>query len=65
MAISARWGELSRPSAITKPSSFLINTARGSVVDEKALIEEYIKTDNDLIVEIDESKDVKNQIEKV
>jgi LacI family transcriptional regulator len=32
---------------------------------EKALIEEYIKTDKSLIVEIDETKDIKKQIEKV
>jgi LacI family transcriptional regulator len=32
---------------------------------EKALIEHYIKTDNDLIVEIDETKDITFQIEKV
>ncbi len=32
---------------------------------EKALIEEYIKTDKNLIVEIDEKKDIKKQIEKV
>ncbi|QNM86732.1 LacI family DNA-binding transcriptional regulator [Polaribacter pectinis] len=32
---------------------------------EKALIEEYIKTDNKLIVEVDENKDIKSQIEKV
>ena len=32
---------------------------------EKALIEEYIKTDKSLIVEIDENKDIKKQIEKV
>jgi LacI family transcriptional regulator len=32
---------------------------------EKALIEAYIKTDKNLIVEIDEKKDIKSQIEKV
>ena len=32
---------------------------------EKALIENYIKTDPNLIVEIDENKDIKDQIEKV
>ena len=32
---------------------------------EKALIENYIKTDPHLIVEIDENKDIKDQIEKV
>lgn len=32
---------------------------------EKALIESYMKTDKSLIVEIDESKDIKKQIEKV
>ncbi len=32
---------------------------------EKALIEEYIKTDRNLIVEIDEKEDIKKQIEKV
>ncbi|AOW16000.1 LacI family transcriptional regulator [Polaribacter vadi] len=32
---------------------------------EKALIENYIKTDPNLIVEIDENQDIKDQIEKV
>ena len=32
---------------------------------EKALIESYIKTDENIIVEIDEKKDIKAQIEKV
>jgi LacI family transcriptional regulator len=32
---------------------------------EKALIEAYIKTDKNLIVEVDEKKDIKSQIEKV
>ena len=32
---------------------------------EKALIEEYIKTDKNLIVEVDEKKDIRPQIEKV
>jgi LacI family transcriptional regulator len=32
---------------------------------EKALIEAYIKTDKNLIVEIDENQDIKKQIEKV
>ena len=32
---------------------------------EKALIEEYIKSDRNLIIEIDEKKDIKLQIEKV
>ncbi|WP_367890050.1 LacI family DNA-binding transcriptional regulator [Polaribacter haliotis] len=32
---------------------------------EKALIEAYIKTDKKLIIEVDESKDIKTQIEKV
>ncbi|WP_435416504.1 LacI family DNA-binding transcriptional regulator [Polaribacter aestuariivivens] len=32
---------------------------------EKALIEEYIKTSGNLIVEVDEKKDIKKQIEKV
>lgn len=32
---------------------------------EKALIEHYIKNDSDIIVEIDETKDITNQIEKV
>lgn len=32
---------------------------------EKALIEKYIKTDKNLIVEIDENQDIKSQIEKV
>ncbi len=32
---------------------------------EKALIEEYIKADKNLIVEIDENLDIKKQIEKV
>ena len=32
---------------------------------EKALIESYIKTDDNLIVEIDENKDIKKQIEQV
>jgi LacI family transcriptional regulator len=32
---------------------------------EKALIEEYIKSDENLIVEVDENKDIKTQIEKI
>jgi LacI family transcriptional regulator len=32
---------------------------------EKALIEEYIKSDENLIVEVDENKEIKTQIEKV
>jgi LacI family transcriptional regulator len=49
---------------ITTPSHVNVGALRRQGY-EKALIEEYIKTDLSLIVEIDEKKDIKKQIEKV
>jgi LacI family transcriptional regulator len=49
---------------ITTPNHVNVGTLRRQGY-EKALIEAYIKTDKNLIVEIDEKKDIKSQIEKV
>ena len=49
---------------ITTPSHVNVGALRRQGY-EKALIEEYIKTDKDLIVEIDEKQDIKKQIETV
>ena len=49
---------------ITTPNHVSVGALRRQGY-EKALIENYIKTDKDLIVEIDETKDITNQIEKV
>ena len=49
---------------LTTPNHVNVGTLRRQGY-EKALIEAYIKTDKNLIVEIDEKKDIKSQIEKV
>lgn len=49
---------------ITTPNHVNVGTLRRQGY-EKALIENYIKTDASLIVEIDENSDIKEQIEKV
>lgn len=49
---------------ITTPNHVNVGTLRRQGY-EKALIEAYIKTDNNLIVEIDEKLDIKKQIETV
>jgi LacI family transcriptional regulator len=49
---------------ITTPNHVNVGTLRRQGY-EKALIEAYIKTDKNLIVEIDEKKEIKSQIEKV
>ncbi len=49
---------------ITTPNHVNVGTLRRQGY-EKALIENYIKTDPSLIVEIDENQDIKDQIEKV
>jgi LacI family transcriptional regulator len=53
-----------RIALITTPNHVNVGTLRRQGY-EKALIESYIKTDRSLIVEVDESKDIKKQIEKV
>ena len=49
---------------ITTPKHVSVGSLRRQGY-EKALIESYIKTDSDLIVEVDENQDIKSQIEKV
>ncbi len=49
---------------ITTPSHVNVGALRRQGY-EKALIEEYIKTDTNLIIEVDEKQDIKKQIEKV
>ena len=49
---------------ITTPNHVNVGTLRRQGY-EKALIENYIKTDPSLIVEIDENQDIKGQIEKI
>lgn len=49
---------------ITTPNHVNVGTLRRQGY-EKALIEKYIKSDKNLIVEIDENLDIKKQIEKV
>ena len=49
---------------ITTPNHVNVGTLRRQGY-EKALIEEYIKTDKNLIVEVDETKDIVKQIEEV
>jgi len=49
---------------ITTPKHVNVGTLRRQGY-EKALIESYIKTDPNLIIEIDENNDIKEQIEKV
>lgn len=49
---------------ITTPKHVNVGTLRRQGY-EKALIEAYIKTDKNLIVEVDENLDIKKQIEKV
>ncbi|TXD47197.1 LacI family DNA-binding transcriptional regulator [Polaribacter sp. IC073] len=53
-----------RIALITTPNHVNVGALRRQGY-EKALIEEYIKTDKSLIMEIDEKKDIKKQIEKV
>jgi LacI family transcriptional regulator len=53
-----------RIALITTPNHVNVGALRRQGY-EKALIEEYIKTDKNLIVEIDETLDIKPQIEKV
>ncbi|MBU3012224.1 LacI family transcriptional regulator [Polaribacter vadi] len=53
-----------RIALITTPKHVNVGTLRRQGY-EKALIEEYIKTDKNLIVEIDENSDVRKQIEFV
>ncbi|AUC84654.1 LacI family transcriptional regulator [Polaribacter sp. ALD11] len=53
-----------RIALITTPNHVNVGALRRQGY-EKALIEEYIKTDKSLIIEIDEKKDIKKQIEKV
>jgi LacI family transcriptional regulator len=49
---------------ITTPSHVNVGALRRQGY-EKALIEAYIKTDKNLIIEVDEKQDIKKQIEKV
>lgn len=53
-----------RIALITTPNHVNVGALRRQGY-EKALIENYIKTDTNLIVEVDESKDIKEQIKQV